>query len=231
MRIQKKIWEQEHAASLLMPTLARIEASSMVVEFINFLEKNKIAMKTAIDIGCGKGRNSLFLASRGVQIAAVDYISTALQELSTRAQHFKLQQLIDPMEAALDQPWPFADNSFDIAIDCFSSIDIETLSGRENYRAELKRCLKPLGMALVAVVSINDEFERQMMDESPGSEKNSVIWPHNQKFQKNYDLQEFKEFYKDFTMVSVQEIAKPAEKLGRQYRATNIVAYLQNPSL
>ena len=107
----------------------------------------------------------------------------------------------------MDEPWQFQDNFFDLAIDCFTSIDIETQSGRESYRNEMFRTLKPGGYALVVVTSIEDEIEQELIKHSPGPEKNSTIWP-NGKFQKNYDQEELISFYQQFEIIELQTIRK-----------------------
>lgn len=83
------------------------------------------------------------------------------------------------------------------------------------------RTLKPGGHALVMVVSTNDEIESEFIRRYPGKEKNSTIWPGNGKFQKDYDENELREFYKEFEIVKLKEVKKPAFKLNRKYIATN----------
>jgi hypothetical protein len=53
--------------------------------------------------------------------------------------------------------WRIGDNFFDIAVDSFSSIDIETREGREVCRNEMYRTLKPGGYGLITVCSAEDE--------------------------------------------------------------------------
>jgi hypothetical protein len=99
---------------------------------------------------------------------------------------------------------------------------VETEEGRKTCRDEMFRTLKPGGYALVNVVSSEDEWEKEMIKNNPGPEKNSVIWPENGKFQKNYDEAELREFYSNFEIIDVRTIQKPAFKLGREGIATNL---------
>lgn len=132
--------------------------------------------------------------------------------------------------AETDKPWRFADGFFDFALDSYASIDIETREGRTIYRDEMLRTLKPGGYALVTVVAAEDEIEQELIANNPGPEPNSVIWPQNGKFQKNYDEAELRQFYKDFEIVELEKLAKPAFKLGRQYQAVNFRVILKKPS-
>lgn len=225
MRNQQLVWQKEHKKPSVLRSLAGIEPSSAVKYFVEFLKSKGIRKGKALDIGCGKGRNAVFLAKQGFEILAVDYIQTALDAAKQASSQNKLDSKIQFINSAIDESWPFEDDFFDLAIDCFSSIDIEILQGRIIYRNELKRTLKPGSMALVAVVSSTDEMERR---QAQGPEKNSVIWP-NGKFQKNYDEKELREFYKDFEILEIKKVKKSAFKLGKNYMATNFWVILQKP--
>ncbi|MBI3342424.1 hypothetical protein HY024_04860, partial [Candidatus Curtissbacteria bacterium] len=133
---------------------------------------------------------------------------------------------VKTFNCSIDSKWPFKENFFDYALDCFSSIDIETKNGREIYRREMFRTLKPGGLAFVAVVSTEDQWERRLLKETPGKEKNSVIWP-NGKFQKDYEEIELKDFYKDFKILEIKKVEKTAFKLGKKYLAENFHLTLQ----
>lgn len=222
MRKQQKIWQQEHGMVSTLPAMAKVEPSSGVVAFVEYLKKHKAepALK-AVDIGCGKGRNTIYLAKLGFDVYAMDFIELALQHTRERAEKEGVKKNVHLIKTEIDKNWPFESNYFDIAIDSFSSIDIETKEGREVYRKELYRTLKPGGYALVMVVSSEDEWEKKLIAESPGKENDSTIWPQNGKFQKDYDWQELREFYREFTIVEFREIKKKAFKLGKEYKATN----------
>lgn len=228
MRKQQKFWGKEHKTSRTIPSVADQKPSSSVVYFLNFLKSRRNFPKKVIDIGCGKGRNSIFLVEHNFEVFAVDYIKSAVDYAKSQAVRKGLSDKIHFLIRSIDKKWPFANNYFDFAIDCFSSIDIETKDGRETYKKEMLRTLKPRGYALVTVVSADDEMERELIEQSPGPEQNSAIWP-NGKFQKDYSEEELKKFYKEFKIVKLQKIKKPAFKLGRKYIATNYLLILQKP--
>ncbi len=231
MRKQQQIWQNEHLTAATLPsemTASSIqEPSSYVVAFCDFLKTQNICSGTLIDIGAGKGRNSIFMAKQGFTVTAIDYIQEAVAFIDAAAKKEKLAKPLQAVCAAADEDWPFADNYFDVAIDCFASIDIETRAGREKYRSELLRTLKPGGFALVVVVSSDDEIEKELIKTNPGLEKNSSIWQVNGKFQKNYDEAELREFYSDFKIVELQKVSKQARKLGKDFTASNFWVVLQ----
>jgi SAM-dependent methyltransferase len=228
MKKQQEIWLKEHTHQETLPTMANSEAASGVALFTDWLRSQQMELSgKAVDIGCGKGRNSVHLAECGFEVWALEFIEPALlaaQKLAASKQvadkiHFKL--------ANIDNRWEVEDNFFAIAIDSFSSIDIETREGREICRDEMYRTLQPGGYALVTVVSCDDEWEKELIASNPGLEPNSTLWPQNGKFQKNYDEAEFKLFYKKFDLVAFKTIQKPAFKLGKEGTATNFWAVLR----
>lgn len=233
MRKQQQIWQDEHASGSTLPfEMLRASAtkpSSKVVQFYEFLQSQGVPHGKVVDIGAGKGRNSFFFAKQGFQVFALDYIREAVEFIEEVAKSEGLSQQLQASCTTIDDTWPFPDNFFDVAIDCFASIDIETQSGRERYRSELLRTLKPGGYALVTVVSSDDEIESELIRTSPGPEKNSSIWPANGKFQKNYDEAELREFYKECTVIDLRKLSSKAHKLGRDYIATNFWLVLQKP--
>ena len=208
--------------------MADAEPAVEVVMFADWLkERNILPPAKVIDIGCGKGRHAVYMASLGYQVYAMDYIEAAVEAAKKLAELKVVAGKITFQVAAIDREWPFEDNFFDIAIDSFSSVDIETRQGREVYRDEMMRTLEPGGCALVRAASTEDEWEKELIAKSPGKELNSTYWPQTGKFQKDYDEAELREFYKDFEILELRTITKPTSKLGRNYTATNFWVVLR----
>lgn len=230
MRKQQQIWHDEHQTTDTLPGIAAAYPSGGLVYAVDFLKKRGVVIGgKAVDIGCGKGRNSVYLAQQGFKVAALDYIKPALDAARQLAEATGVSASIQFEQTEIDQPWPFDDASFDFALDSYASIDIETLEGRATCRNEMLRTLKPGGYALVTVVSADDEIEKELLATSPGPEPNSTIWPKNHKFQKDYDEAELRQFYKDFEVVELETLAKPAFRLNRHYNAVNLRMILRKP--
>ncbi len=222
MRKQQEIWLAEHTEQTTLPTMANVEPASGVVLFADYLSRQSMAVGgRAVDIGAGKGRNSVYLASLGFEVWALEYIEPALEASKVLAKQRGVEAKLHFELAEIDKPWRFDDNFFDVAIDSFASIDIETRAGREVYRDEMYRTLKPGGYGLVMVCSVEDEWEKELIVDHPGPELNSTVWPQNGKFQKDYDKTELREFYGDFEILELKTIRKSAHKLGRYGTATN----------
>lgn len=94
-----------------------------------------------LDVGCGAGTNSLWLARQGFQVTGIDLAGTAIDTARDRARKAHLP--IDFGEGdVLDLP--FGPSSFDAAIDigCFHTLP---LGRRRDYAAEVARVLRPGG--------------------------------------------------------------------------------------
>lgn len=223
MRQQQQIWHDEHTNQGTLPTMANTDPASGVVLFTDYLKEQGIDLSgKAVDIGAGKGRNSVHLAKLGYEVWALEYIEPAIEAARKLAEANNAADKIHFKLAEVDTDWQIDDNFFDVAIDSFSSIDIETREGREKCRDEMYRTLKPGGYGLVNVCSADDEWEKELIANHPGQEPNSTIWPQNGKFQKDYTEDELREFYSMFEIVTLKKISKPAFKLGRDGTATNL---------
>ncbi len=231
MRKQQQIWHDEHANQGTLPTMANAEPASGVILFTEWLKSQRVAPAgKVVDIGAGKGRNSVHLAKVGFEVWALEYIESAITVAKQLAEKNDVGSKIHFELAEVDTDWKIDDNFFDLAIDSFSSIDIETKSGREKCRDEMYRTLKPGGYALVTVCSTEDEWEKELIANNPGPEPNSTIWPQNGKFQKDYDETELHDFYDKFDVVELRTISKPGFKLGRNGTVTNLWVVLKKPT-
>ena len=69
----------------------------------------------ALDIACGAGRHSLYLAALGYEVTAVDISTVALERLAQEAQRRGLGDHIHPFHADLDV-WRPAANTYDLVL-------------------------------------------------------------------------------------------------------------------
>jgi len=95
---------------------------------------------TALDIGCGAGTYSLYMAGRGYAVTALDFMPPAVE--MTRRRAADARYIIDVVEADL-RTWT-TDKRFDVILDvgCFHSL---ASRDRSVYREQLLRWLAPGG--------------------------------------------------------------------------------------
>jgi len=119
--------------------------------FVNYREEF-IRNPKMLDIGCGAGRHSIFLANLGCNVSAIDYSSNAIDILNLWAMERKLQ--IDTKVSSVIE-LPYAENSFSgiisVGVLCYLSIN----SIKKNVD-EMYRVLKPGGKLFVNTRSNKD---------------------------------------------------------------------------
>ena len=95
----------------------------------------------ALDLGCGNGRNAIFLARQGFAVEAVDYSPTAIEWARQRASDAKAQVLWHCKSVFEFEPQP---GSFDLVYDsgCFHHIAPHR---RHQYVDAVMHALKPGG--------------------------------------------------------------------------------------
>ncbi|MBI2033352.1 MAG: class I SAM-dependent methyltransferase [Candidatus Levybacteria bacterium] len=214
---QQKIWNQEHAHPFVLKQMDSSDPSSGITRFLEFLKNTvgSVSGLKGIELGCGKGRNVIWLSKKGISMTGIDFSVTAIKEAKKRADYAHAASTLVVHDATTR--WPFASNAFDIAIDCFATTDIESEKGRQFAVNEMIRVVKPSGYILVYVMSTDDEFHKKMLKESPADEKNAFIHPTNGKFEKIYDREEILLLYKRLKLVAEERLAKTAVFFGKKY--------------
>ena len=111
-----------------------------VVETVSALRAGR-----ALDLGCGYGRASVYLAQLGWDVDGVDFVPDAIQIAATRSRAAKVDARfhVSPV-TDLD----FLAGSYDFALDvgCCHNMDEDNLT---RYRDHLCRLLRPAGVFLV----------------------------------------------------------------------------------
>jgi len=214
-------WSRSADKMKTVPSHSSEVPAKEVIDFYKFLKKKGVTNGRLLDLGSGKGRHALFFAKRGFHVDCIDYIPFANQTLIQRAHKYNLSKSINVTLGEVDSKWPYPSNQFDVILDSLTSVSIEIKAGREAFIAEVFRTLKPNGYVLIRAVSTNDEWEKYLMENHPGEEKNTSIWPDTGKVQKNFSESELKEWVSKFAIIEMKEIKKKAYKLGKNFTATN----------
>ncbi len=217
---QKRIWEEEHLSPKVLKQMDSDKPSSGVLKFWKWLEVNKIGKEiNGIEMGCGKGRNVIWLAEQGVGMTGFDFSKEAIKEAKKRAHNEKIRNKIKFIVHDAIKTWPFRSNSFDIGIDCFATTDMETIKGRKFAVSELIRVIRSGGLILAYVLSIDDEYYKEMIKKSPADEKKAFLNPISGKFEKTFDRLEILSLCKEkIKLIKEDRIEKMENFFGMPYK-------------
>lgn len=141
----KEKWDQKYLkkSQLLKPR----EPSKNLQEYIVHCEGTK-----ALDLACGSGRNSIFLAQQGFEVDALDIAQIAIEALTVDAKNRNLLSKVNAHQVDLD--------SYEIEQDKYDIIIMSNFLDRAVLRAAID-ALKKDGLLFVETYMISDENEKE----------------------------------------------------------------------
>jgi cyclopropane fatty-acyl-phospholipid synthase-like methyltransferase len=112
----------------------------------------------ALDLGCGYGRASIYLARLGWQVDGVDFVAQAIDGAKLRADQAGVSERVNFHQSPVTQ-LDFLQDSYDFALDigCAHGLTKDELM---TYHQELVRLLKP-GAVFLLFAHLNEETEEQ----------------------------------------------------------------------
>jgi ubiquinone/menaquinone biosynthesis C-methylase UbiE len=102
-----------------------------------------VAGLSVLDLGCGTGRHTLWLAAAGASVTAVDFSEGMMEKARAKPGAESVRFLVHDLHERL----PFADGSFDVVV---SGLVLEHLREFAPFFSEARRVLKPGGRAVVS---------------------------------------------------------------------------------
>jgi SAM-dependent methyltransferase len=108
-----------------------------------FKEEGKLKI---LELGCGQGRDTLFLAQSGFRVDALDYSEKAVEDIIQSAQGFNLSLSITARRHDVRNALPFDDESFDACYSHMLYCMALTTSELTFLSNQIWRVLKPGGL-------------------------------------------------------------------------------------
>jgi len=147
-------WNREYTQGGI-PSSLREEPSGVLtwgLDNLRYLASTPVA--TAVDLGCGTGRNSVAMSALGIRVCGMDFSEVALEAARSREGAAD----VDFRLGDVSQPLPYDDSSFDLATDIFVYFHQLSDEGRRHYRSEIRRVLKPGGVLLLSLATDGDGY-------------------------------------------------------------------------
>ena len=119
---------------------------------------------TVLDLGCGKGTTSVFLARHfGVKVVALD-LWTSATFLNTKFTRLGYRDRIIPLNLDVTRRLPFAEGYFD-AVFCMNSFSF--YGGNMDFLQHLLKHLRTGGQLCIGSEVLTDEFTEEQLKNTP----------------------------------------------------------------
>jgi SAM-dependent methyltransferase len=196
-------WRREYDRKGI-PSSFKSEPSGSLQNFMALLRERDCRKGKAIDIGAGTGRNSMYLASQGFDVVALELVPELVELLSSSSSTAG-KTLPGRIEAhchdVTTPPWPLASESCEVAVDAFCYKHQATEEAKRNYRQELARVVKLEGYYLLTLAGIDDGYYAQFLKESPDAERHVIVDPENEILSILYTREEIEREFSEYFVV------------------------------
>jgi SAM-dependent methyltransferase len=202
---QYKAWEREYRNPQLLTKDSKPQKD--VLKLLKYLKKEQgvvIGGLRVLDLGCGTGRNSNYLASLGADVSALDISVTALDLARKRAREEGSK--VDYRESDIGGRYPYQENEFDLVIDITSSNSLDEIE-RAKYLSETARVLKPGGFFLVKTLCKDgDKNAKELIAKHPGKQHDTYKNKQMGLVERVFTEGDFRELYKDqFAIIKMRK--------------------------
>lgn len=196
--------------------------------YLKYLKKNKkidLASLRVLDLGCGVGRNSNYLARLGCRVTGIDSSGVAIKIAKERAKKENLS--VKYIKGNIGEKYPFDDDSFDLVIDATSSNAL-TEKERNEYFSEVSRVISPAGNFFVrALLKDGDKNAQNLLKKFPGKEKDSYHMKELGITERVFGFNDFIEAYSPFFVFDKTIKAEGHAHISNKiYKRRYLIAYL-----
>jgi SAM-dependent methyltransferase len=252
-----KFWNKEYKkpTHLALST----EPSEDLEKFTRWLERNygrSVLNQTTmvLDLGCGNGRNLVYLAKNfGCHGVGYDSSSEAIAQAHIAARSFfqalgkasqpkaflgsseKIPRTLEKSPVAplkfevrsIKEPISLPDNSVNVVLDMMSSHILKD-EERKKFRDEIVRVLKPSGWLLFKTFLLEeDDHAKRLLREHPADESNSYIHPKFGHYEHVWVVPEIEQFFgQDFEISKIEKSHKHRSH-GHAFRRRTMTVYLE----
>ena len=177
--MQYKKWKKEYRKETsLIPSVKRARPSTALLMLEEYAKTNGISIKNPVlDLGCGNGRNALYLAAKGYRVFAFDFVEEVVEQVKEKA-----PKALTVFTHTLPHRLKFRDNFSGTILDLstFISLNMREMAA---MRKEVERLLRPGGLFLTYNISDQNSYSaslksrpRQKIVTLPSSGIKETLW-------------------------------------------------------
>jgi ubiquinone/menaquinone biosynthesis C-methylase UbiE len=221
-------WEEEYKKPQLISRHEKPQ--NYVLRFFKYLKKEikwDLSNLKVLDLGCGTGRNSNYLAERGSEVVGLDISRTAIALAKEQAVAMDVADKVDYFCQSMGESYKFPDEHFDLVLDITSSNALNEKE-REIYINEVYRVLKPGGYFLVRSLGKDgDKNAKNLLKNSPGKEYDTYYMKELKLFERVFSEADFRKYYgAHFKIVKLIKDSGYAKINGRIFQRRYLLGYL-----
>jgi ubiquinone/menaquinone biosynthesis C-methylase UbiE len=223
---QKDVWEKEY----LNPKLVTRdwEPQKQTKKFFKWLRKEQgmdLSQISVLDLGCGTGRNAIYLAEYGAKCIGYDISPSAIKMGRRKAQELEVSVTLEAR--SIGEEFPIANESMDVVMDIIASNSLSDVE-REIYVREVFRVLKPGGILYVkGLWKEGDKHAKNLIKQFPGPDPDTYIMPGLNLCEKVFDSESLRKWYENFEIVLFQSRVSYAQFEGKSFKRMYFDAYFK----
>lgn len=227
MSHQGNTWEREYNNPVFVTKKSEPQADTL--RFLKFLkkeEKYRVEEKNVLDLGCGTGRNSNYLADMGNIVTGIEISKTAISIGKERAKEIGVN--VNYILGDIGTPYPLENESVDVVFDVTSSNSLNE-QGRGIYLNEVHRVLKNGGYFFVrALAKDGNKNVKNLLKTSPGKEYDTYIIKDIGLTERVFSKEDFITMYgKYFKILNLEKKTSYTTFNNRIYKRDYWLAYMK----
>ncbi len=219
LRPQHRAWIREYARR----GPKRIESSrtwrpeKCVAEFKARLRRAGLHRGRLLDLGCGRGRNSLPFLRSGWTVCGLDVAPAALKDFRRAGRG--LPGRLELLRHDLAEPLPFLDSHFDAVQEITAADNLTRGTRRRRFWSEIARVLKPGGYFLTYHFLPQDGYYGPLLRKTRDPGRGRLYDPEAHMWFQFYSMEEIRGAAGNrLRLQSLKEYRYPGPMFGSTYR-------------
>jgi len=207
-------WKKEYQEQQGIPSSYRTEPSSVVSTFFfpYYTKRNSLdRLGKVVDMGCGRGRNSIFFSEKGSQVTSIDIVAENIEQLQKYAEEHHLK--ISAVCGDITNRIPAEDKSIDIVIDIFCYKHQLDESRKSYYRKELARIMKDDGYYLLSLAGKDDGYYGPLLKKG----SSNIVDPETNVASVLFDPEDIRKEFSGYKLKRLQTLRKAGLMHGKMY--------------